>query len=158
VRVLSCVIITATEQCCSRLGGRIKSALIPIPSGTIPFLESTKAEYKERQPAVQKFNVCSTFVDRPSSPLDRTRTHLLAALVRRYRLTDRRDDLKTSGLCAVSIYWNDISDNTIYNTPTLSEGGNPKDYWSAIASVARRPPSKQHQADAVDRAHLLRAI
>jgi hypothetical protein len=41
--------------------------------GAISVFMSTKAEYKERQAAVQKFNVCSTFVDRPSRPLERTK-------------------------------------------------------------------------------------
>ncbi|MGA7581738.1 MAG: hypothetical protein WBW59_10655, partial [Pseudolabrys sp.] len=48
--------------------------LIPMPGGgMISLSESTKAEYKERQPAVQKSFVCSHFVEYPSSPLDRTK-------------------------------------------------------------------------------------
>ncbi|MFZ0259874.1 MAG: hypothetical protein WAL36_07860, partial [Pseudolabrys sp.] len=50
------------------------SALIPMPGGgMISLSESTKAEYKERQPAVQKSFVCGTFAECPSSPLDRTK-------------------------------------------------------------------------------------
>ena len=51
------------EKVCSCVRGR---------GDVISELMSTKAEYKERQADVQKSNVCSAFIDRPSNPLGRT--------------------------------------------------------------------------------------